>query len=61
MLTRNPAGNQKMMSNKKKRLENQPKESAKIMSDDKLNFYLTDKKVLDKVVQGLIADLEMLK
>ncbi len=50
-----------MKSDKKKSLKNQPKESAKMMSDDKLNFYLTDKRVLNKVVEGLIADLEMLK
>ena len=44
-----------------KRLENQPKENIKIIDKDKLDFYLNDKKVLNKIVEGLIADLEMLK
>ena len=44
-----------------KRLENQSKENIKIIGKDKLDFYLNDKKVLNKIVEGLIADLEMLK
>lgn len=44
-----------------KRLENQHKENVKIIGKDKLGFYLNDKKVLNKIVEGLIADLEMLK